>query len=238
MERFTPGATVMVRDVIFGRPYAAWPQRVVADDGYELTTLLRPGTNGIAPATWIRWLQGKDPRDRDGFLPELAGRRLEVGEWTWRRTTWLSFLYPDRYFGVKPMWEGSRFVEWYIDFQVPYERTAVGVDSCDLHLDLVVLPDFSYRWKDEDEYAHARSLGLVTDACHKKVDEARQQILAMVEERQGPFAESWDLWAPDPAWPLPEMPAGALSEPAAAGLSGLPGEPTAAHDAASSQSVR
>ena len=231
MERFMPGQEIVVRDVIVGHPYAVWPQRVIADDGYELRTLLRPGTKGVAPATWIRWLLGKDPRDRDGFLPALAGRHLEVGEWTWRRTTWLSFLYPDRYFGVKPMWEDGRFKEWYIDFQVPYERTPVGVDTCDLHLDLVANPDFSLRWKDEDEYAHARRLGLVPDACHKKVDEARQQILAWVEERHGPFAISWEGWAPDPAWPVPSMADSALTEPAAASLRGLPGEPAQASEA-------
>ena len=224
MQRFEPGADVVVRDVIFGRPYAVWPQRVISDDGFELALVLPPGTSGIGPATWIRSLRGKDQTARAGILSALATQRCEVDTWIWRRTTVLAFLYPDRFFGVKPMWEGERLLCWYVDFQVPYQRTAVGVDTCDLHLDLEVRPDFSYRWKDEDEYAQARRLGLVSDRCHKRVDEARGQALAMVEQRQGPFAEAWDRWCPKPGSPLPAMPDCALSTEPPPSLRGLPGD--------------
>ena len=205
MERFSAGSTVVVRNVIFGRPYGVWPHRVLADDGFELTVLLRPGTDGIGPALWIKAMRDQDPTARTAFLQALASRQWEVGVWTWQRTTMLSFLYPDRYFAVNPIWEGGQLLYRYVNFQVPYERTPIGVDTCDLCLDLLVFPDFSIRWKDEDEYAHARRLGLVTDQVHKRVDEAREQALAMVEARQGPFGEEWSGWRPDPAWPLPTI---------------------------------
>jgi hypothetical protein len=50
-DQWEPGIAIVVRNVIFGRPYAVWPHRVVADDGDdgdELAVSLRPGTNGIA----------------------------------------------------------------------------------------------------------------------------------------------------------------------------------------------
>ncbi|MEU5045988.1 DUF402 domain-containing protein [Streptomyces griseorubiginosus] len=64
-------------------------------------------------------------------------------------------------------------------------------DTFDLTVDLVVDPDLTrWQWKDEDEYAHVRRLGIVTDAEHRAVAAARDQALAMIEERCGPFADA------------------------------------------------
>ena len=76
-------------------------------------------------------------------------------------------------------------------------------------MDLVVTPDLSAcRWKDEDEYAQGRRLGLIDDALHQHVDTARQQVIALIESRQGPFADNWSSWKRDPAWPAPALPPG------------------------------
>ena len=185
--------------------------------------MLHPGTNGIGPALWIQAIRDQDPAARAAFLPARRGtRQYDLGEWTWRRKSMLAFCWPDRYFAVNPTWEGDGFLCWYVNFQVPYRRTPVGIDTCDLHIDLEVYPDFSYRWKDEAEYAHARQLGLVTDRCHKRVDDAREQALAMVEAREGPFTHAWTDWRPAPMWPLPQAPEGAMAEPAVPHLRGLP----------------
>ncbi|MEV5777526.1 hypothetical protein AB0L49_41025 [Streptomyces antimycoticus] len=47
-----------------------------------------------------------------------------------------------------------------------------------------------------------RRLGIVTDAQHQAVDAARAQVLAMLEERQGRFADAvaWTAWRWNPAW--------------------------------------
>jgi hypothetical protein len=65
-----------------------------------------------------------------------------------------------------------------------------------------------YRWKDEDEYAQGRRLGLIDDALHQRVEAAREQVIALIESRQGPFADDWSAWRRDPAWPIPQLPAG------------------------------
>lgn len=82
------------------------------------------------------------------------------------------------------------------------------------------------QWKDEDEYQHGRRLGLISDAVHARVDEARQAVLAMVQARQGPFAldgqgaqdaqngQDGNDWRPDPGWALPALPPQALTVPA------------------------
>jgi hypothetical protein len=69
----------------------------------------------------------------------------------------------------------------------------------------------AYRWKDEDEYAQGRRLGLISDALHQRVDAARQQAISLIECRQGPFADDWSSWQRDPAWPAPALPPDMLS---------------------------
>jgi hypothetical protein len=63
-------------------------------------------------------------------------------------------------------------------------------------------------WKDEDEYAHVRRLGIITGTEHQAVDDARAQVLAMIAQRSGPFGDvaAWTSWRWDAAWPAPRLP--------------------------------
>jgi predicted RNA-binding protein associated with RNAse of E/G family len=189
---FSVGQTIVVRDIIYGEPFTEWPQRVVEDRGDELRVLLTPGTQGLGPALWIKSLRDNDPAPRKELLEAYARRDWEMAAWTWQRNTRLAIMFTDRYFAIAPMWnEHGEFTCWYVNFQLPFTRTADGVDTSDLHLDLIVDPDLSHHWKDEDEYAHAIQLGLVPDEWQQAIDAARGQALAMVEHREGPFGEDW-----------------------------------------------
>ncbi|MFE7301571.1 hypothetical protein [Streptomyces sp. NPDC057579] len=89
--------------------------------------------------------------------------------------------------------------------------TTDGFETFDLAVDLVIAPELSrWEWKDEDEHAHARRLGIISDTEHQPVDAARAHILAMLEERTGPFADaaSWASWRWEPTWPTPRLPDG------------------------------
>ncbi|MFF7655247.1 hypothetical protein ACFZCY_36355 [Streptomyces sp. NPDC007983] len=58
-----------------------------------------------------------------------------------------------------------------VNFEHPAHRTEGGFDTLDLAVDLVIDPDLSLlRWKDEDEYAHVRRLGIVSDNEHQAVE--------------------------------------------------------------------
>ncbi|MEU9240838.1 DUF402 domain-containing protein [Streptomyces sp. NPDC048385] len=110
--------------------------------------------------------------------------------------------------------DGHRLTNWYVNFQRPMRRTDLGFDTFDLLLDLVVAPDLSrWDWKDEDEYAHGRRLGVITEADHQAVEKARAQAVGMIEERRGPFTREadWRAWRPDPGRPAPSLPADALT---------------------------
>jgi hypothetical protein len=89
----------------------------------------------------------------------------------------VSWSQPGRYFSVRRyLREGARPPGWYVNFEVPYRRTGLGIDTLDLFLDLVIGPNLDrVVWKDEGEYAQARRLGLVGDAVHAGVQAAREK---------------------------------------------------------------
>jgi hypothetical protein len=67
-------------------------------------------------------------------------------------------------------------------------------------------PDGAWRWKDEDEYAHHRRLGIITDAEHLAVQAARGEAVALVEARGGMLAESASQrWLADSDWVTPSL---------------------------------
>lgn len=79
-------------------------------------------------------------------------------------------------------------------------------------VELIVAPDLSgYTW--QDEYAQGRRVGLIDDALDAQVRDAGERDVALVEAGQGPFAQDWSGWRPDPEWPLPALPVDALDAP-------------------------
>jgi protein associated with RNAse G/E len=198
-ERFAAGATAVKRDVLRGKVWTAAPHRVVEDTGDNLVLASWPGVEQLAPTTWIQWLRTGDDALR------------ELDRWIWRDTTPVSRFAAGEHFSVHRLLRGGP-TPWYVNFERPFRRTPVGIDTFDLLLDLVVAPDLaSYSWKDEDEYAQGRRLGLIDDATHADVEQARDQVLALIESGTGPFAHDWSAFRRDPAWPDPLLPPDALT---------------------------
>ncbi|WP_050993706.1 DUF402 domain-containing protein [Streptomyces violaceusniger] len=82
-----------------------------------------------------------------------------------------------------------------MNFEHPTRRTDDGFETFDLTIDLLIASDLSsWQWKDEDEYAHVRRMGIVSDIEHQAVDLARTQALAMLQARAGLFVDA-DRWA-------------------------------------------
>ncbi|MFI9719939.1 DUF402 domain-containing protein [Streptomyces sp. NPDC052396] len=211
-HRFEPGATVVRRDIFGDRVWTAAPRRVIEDRGDTLTLAHWPGVEGLAPTTYIDSLGMDSPAARDaardqGFA-DLASGAWELGSWRWRDTTVLSRFQAGEHFSVHLFFgAGHRPLHWYINFELPFRRTALGIDTRDLLLDLLVEPDLSaHTWKDEDEYAQGRRLGIIDDALHAQVELARERALELLAERQETFPTSWLNWQPATDWPLPELP--------------------------------
>ncbi|MEU9983779.1 DUF402 domain-containing protein [Streptomyces sp. NPDC050856] len=149
----------------------------------------------------------------------------ELAAAVWQETELLLWKPPAAWFSVNAFYTSAGLRNWYVNFEHPTRRTTYGFDTFDLTVDLVIDPDLtSWRWKDEDEYTHVRRLGIVTDTEHQAVDAARDQVLAMLAERSGPFADAaaWTAWRWNPAWPAPALPRSAKSREGVVPTGGSP----------------
>jgi protein associated with RNAse G/E len=105
-------------------------------------------------------------------------------------------------------WNGqsNEFLCYYINFQLPFRRNQFAVDTLDLDLDLIINPDFSYHWKDVDDYQEAIANDIIFPEWRDGIEQAKQDVFEKLERRQYPFDGSWLNWEPDPGWSPPTLP--------------------------------
>jgi hypothetical protein len=122
----------------------------------------------------------------------------------------LHLLMPDIGHSVHLWWlpPDWRFGGWYINLQESIRSTRLGYDSMDQLLDVVIDPDLTWRWKDEDELAEAVELGVMTEAQATAVRSEGERAIERLEARESPFCDGWETWRPDPAWTPPALPDG------------------------------
>jgi hypothetical protein len=196
MRRWSPGDAVVVREVWHGHIFETRPAIVVQDEP-EQTMFLVPG--GVRCGL---------PIGEDGAELRLPDRpwHLEVRERS--ATPILSFAWPDTSYAVLRWTTEQGTPMWYVNLQDPLRRTALGFDTVDHALDVIVDLDGTWRWKDEDELAEAVEDGLFT------VDEAAtfradgERAVARILDREPPFDRDWSSWRPDPVWAMPSLPDG------------------------------
>ena len=201
------GSTAVRRDVFRGRVWTAAPLRVLAADRESVRTALWPGVATRAAARFVESGAGRDKALRAAALDDLARGGWDMADWVWRWTGVVTEIVSDRWFTVARMHNQDGGLDcWYVNFERPPSWHAAGWDTMDLAVDLVVEPDGAWRWKDEDEYAQCRRLGLVTDAEHAAVQAAREQAVEAMRAREGLFGgDPTERWLPDPSWPRPSL---------------------------------
>lgn len=95
---------------------------------------------------------------------------------------------------------------YYINIEVPYVRTARGIETSDLVLDVVVSGDHSYRHKDEDELECAREAGLFSPQDIVAIRRAAARAVDDVTAWRFPFNAGFENFQPDSEWPIPSLP--------------------------------
>jgi predicted RNA-binding protein associated with RNAse of E/G family len=102
----------------------------------------------------------------------------------------------------------DRFTEWYVNLEERALRwddgDVAGVDVVDQDLDIVVAPDRTWRWKDEDEFAERLALPehyWVQDEAAVRAEGRR--VVKLIEAGEFPFDGTWTDFVPDPTWPVP-----------------------------------
>lgn len=208
-----PLETCVVQEVWGGKVWAARPHRVVRDEGDFAVLWFPRGTRWKAPTT-------PPGRPRE----ENRGERLATcalsGEWVFRDAVWdvdtLVLLRHGRWHAVWVSWLPSgEHWGWYVNLQRPFRRTEIGFETMDLVLDVIIDPDRSWRWKDEDELETWVRRGVVEPELAERIRAEGLEVVGRAERDEPPFSEPWPEWRPDPAWELPELPEGwnAVSAP-------------------------
>ena len=75
-----------------------------------------------------------------------------------------------------------------------------------MDLDLIIRPDLSSEWKDEEDYRRAIEHGAISPEWIEGIESAKRDIFARLEKRQYPLDGAWLNWLPDPNWLPPKLP--------------------------------
>ncbi|WP_198397370.1 DUF402 domain-containing protein [Brevibacterium antiquum] len=177
------------------------PVTVVADDDRHLAVWLAPGSRMlhqvIADGSPIRSLEGSDRF--------MAPRAQAIRDWAGAGI--LAVFQPEIMYSV---WlfetESGLRDSYYINIEVPYVRTDVGIETSDLVLDVVASADGSYRYKDEDELAFAHEAGLFSGSDVAEIRQAAANAVDDVTAWRFPFDAGYQTFQPHPDWPIPSLP--------------------------------
>ena len=189
-----PSPPVLYRFVFRGRLLYAAPAWLLDETETNVVTAAVPGFETI---------QVTGPR-ASMFADIAAGReRTDRVIWHTNRVVWCAAH------SIGHFWNAAsgEFLGYYINLQAPLRRSPVGFESADHVLDIVVKPDGTWHWKDEDELAEAVELGLFTRAQANEIRAEGERAIAALPSK---LPTGWEDWQPDPAWPPLLLPADAV----------------------------
>jgi hypothetical protein len=185
--RWVPGDVIVRREVAWGRPWLAIAERVVTDTDDLFVTFVPSGAPiGYGAGPWPT-ANGLHP-----WYPKPA--------WTGHGT--LIVQRPGDAYAIQHFWTGDdrRFERWYINLQAPMRRTAMGYDTDDHELDLVVWPDGRRELEDDDVMEQRVREGRYTSDEIASFRALAADIGSMVDAGRAWWDPRYADWEPDPAW--------------------------------------
>jgi protein associated with RNAse G/E len=199
---WSPGEIIAWRGIFRKRVWHVQPTILVKDSQKETVLTLIPGTECIAEESYPT---GKKNGNRRW---NFSDEDWKLAKYIWQTNRLLLIFEPEKYYSTILFWnhQCNKFVCYYINFQLPFQRNHYAVDTLDLDLDLIIHPDFTYTWKDVDDYQKAMDHGLIAREWAQAIEDSKLEILEKLEKRQYPFDGSWLDWMPDPNWSAPALP--------------------------------
>jgi hypothetical protein len=200
------GDTVVVQEVWRNRIWAARPMTVVRDEGEFVVLWFPRGTKWQAPTN-------PPTRRREANRGERLATSALSGDWVFVEREWevstLSLMHSGDWHALWVSWlpDGTHW-GWYVNLQEPFRRTRLGFETMDLMLDVIVDPDRTWRWKDEDELEMFVARGVIDAGLADRLRAEALAVAQRAERNEPPFSEPWPQWRPDPAWTVPELPRG------------------------------
>ena len=129
---------------------------------------------------------------------------------TWTRNRVLVLYKPGAAHALHLFWDDASeaFLGWYINLEAAWRRTAIGFDTFEQLLDVVIEPDLSaWKLKDEDELEWAVGRGDFTPGEAAAIRAEATRAIDLVTRSVPPYRREWMTWRPDPAWRVPVLPA-------------------------------
>jgi uncharacterized protein len=198
---FSPGQTVVLREVAGKKIWRASPYTVVWDDA-ELIVLYSP--IGVL-SKYHLMPDGKRVKPNQKVRSEWV-----LTDMKWEKFYVLRLSIPGTNYSVLIFWDypSKKLDVWYINLEDPLRRTVLGFDLTDNFLDVIVEPDLSaWHWKDEDELAEAVGIGLVSPEKASDLYTEGEKAAKWIQSGKSPF-NKWVDWRPDPSWKVPVLPDG------------------------------
>jgi hypothetical protein len=197
-EHFPEGSAVDLRYVLTdGRIEMCWPCRVVQDSDDVVALFIAAGSTYRANPKRTAAEKRADPSPQ-----------APTGEFVWRSDT-LRLMFPGRAHSVWLFWADSdderRISKFFINMEEPFRRTPAGFDTQDHTLDIVVQPDLSWQWRDEEELENHVREGFVTaDLAVAARDEGTAAMQAILRNEH-PCLIGWPDWKPNDSWEIPHV---------------------------------
>ncbi|MFE0463260.1 DUF402 domain-containing protein [Kitasatospora sp. NPDC058965] len=196
-----PGSVLDWHFTFGGQLVSVCPVRVVADTAAGLLLWLAPRT----PCWEAQLPPGRHLRDIPPAERPPGGYPL-APEPAYENP---ALIYQPHGAGYAVWWlftPDQAFSHWYVNLEDRHRRDGAVVVT-DLELDLVVSPDRSWRWKDEESFAEKTGLpGYWTPARAAAARADGRAVAALAEAGAFPFDGTWCDFRPPADWPLPDLP--------------------------------
>jgi protein associated with RNAse G/E len=196
------GRLVLRRHFLRGHQLGrVWVGRVAADDEHGLWIWIAPGS------PWLDVVTTDGRRLREVPFPEFGAADKTMAQFRWQGAT-LMLHEKDTANSTWLFFTNGTFTSWYVNLERPGTRwddtTLCGIDTVDYDLDILVQPDRTWSWKDEDEFQHHLS-----HPAHYWCDNEQQvrdegeRVVKLIESSAFPFNGTRQDFQPPADWPLP-----------------------------------
>lgn len=196
IKRWETGDQVIFRQIWAGKVWAAIPVTIVEDNKQFISVYVRPGTEFAAPLC-----------SRNEYLRVMAS-----GKWTFQILSWFGHHLwthkPNEPYSIWTLWSEINWEHqgWKINPEEPLQRTSMGFDTRDHVIDAIIQPDLGrWDWKDEDEFAEAIQLGLISSDDAIQIRQATVQVANNLLSRQADQLRTFANWRPPSTWTTPTL---------------------------------
>ena len=198
----SPGDPVMLRNCGFFMGDGWCTPHALVQETPDLVVLFRP--EGVQTQIW--------QMERQEFV-EMPVTRMDMLRLMFPGRMYAIELFFDAGKGTPPysIFEGEgRFRGWKVNMEAAFRRTPIGFDTTDHFVDIVVKPDLTWYWKDEEDMRQWRKKGAYQPGEIESFLAAGREAEEMIKRRLAPFDEVWSNWQDESlaGRPLPKVPEG------------------------------